>query len=84
MMSNKVFNIQCSGTIDSVAELVQKLKGQKILIVNNFNSHLFFRGESKDNGGTCLFPRVYRPDCKKDENVYYYDALTNFPQEFEN
>lgn len=84
MMSNKVFNIQCSGTIDSVAELVQKLKEQKILIVNNFNSHLFFRGESKDNGGTCLFPRVYRPDCKKDENVYYYDALTNFPQEFEN
>ncbi len=84
MKGNNGFNIHYTGTIDSIGALVQKLKEQKLHIVNNSNSHLFFRGESKDNCSTCLFPRVYRPDCRKDENIYYYDALTNFPQEFEN
>lgn len=84
MMSNKVFNIQCAGTIDSVAELVQKLKEQKSPAASKPGAHLFFRGESKEYKDTFLLPRVYRPDCKKEENIYYYDALTNFPQEFEN
>lgn len=84
MMSNKVFNIQCSGTIDSVAELVQKLKEQKSPAACKPGAHLFFRGEAKEYKDTFLLPRVYRPDCKKEENIYYYDALTNFPQEFEN
>lgn len=84
MKVNNGFNIQFAGTIDSIGGLVQKLKEQKLPIANNSNSHLFFRGESKDNGGTCLFPRVYRSDCRIEENIYYYDALTNFPQEFEN
>ena len=68
-------------TIDSIGKLVDALKDK---LVHADDKELFFRGESKDFGETRLIARGIRPDNRDNESIYYYDMLTNFPQEFDN
>lgn len=80
MYKSNIFNIREHGRINDVGELVEQLTSIRST-KTDLNIQLFYRGESRDYG-TKLLPTIYRP-CYKDESFYYYDALTNFPQEFE-
>lgn len=70
-------------TITNVGELVHSLK-QKQLRIDKSQDQLFYRGESKNYLNTKLMPKVFREGYSNKEYDYYYDILTNFPQEFEN
>lgn len=76
-----IFDIQEWGTINNVGELVKRLTSMHSK-KSDSNIQLFYRGESK-NFDTKLLPLIYRPGSK-DESFYYYDAITNFAQEFQN
>ena len=76
-------NIEKIATITSVGELVNKLQ-EKQLRIDKSQEQLFYRGEPKDYLNTKLMPKVFRNDYVGKEYDYYYDILTNFPQEFEN
>jgi len=68
--------------INSVSSLVEILKKHEL--DKGEKASLFFRGESKDHKETKLMPGVFYEKTETEESFYYYDALTNFPQEFEN
>jgi len=68
-----------SGIITGVGSLIEELKKD-----TDKRGQLFFRGEYKDNGITKMVPKAFRPPNEGRERGFYYEAVTNFPQEFEN
>jgi hypothetical protein len=78
---NNLWRVQDTAIkINSVSGLVKALN-EKLAAASD-EQVLFFRGEAK-NYGTRLIPKVFRNPFKESERKYYYDMLTNFPQEFE-
>lgn len=74
-------NFKQIGEVKSVGDLINCLQKQQ---TDTKKERLFYRGEPKLYEETRLLPKVFRKGYLGKEYDYYYDILTNFPQQFEN